>query len=294
MIGQKNISALQDLKRLFGFVAQGALGDNGKPNECTSPLDDLMKVVLSCCKILVDAFLELNATIERKAAGEKDVLDRRLELLERSICETGERARALAAELDDVSRHVEHNVVVTASIRQDVEGLQRGIEKHAIFIEGELQQLKEVSAVATEFMTIYGEQDVVGRLRGICELLRIERGSDHVTRSQTIDRFLATLDDQRCIVEELLIAKSTTGAQPVLGFAVKDSPEGTVVSDVFKGFPAEKSGLEVGDRIVALASAAVKKRADVERALEKMANQSDVLIHAVRGGQLIEIRCQRV
>lgn len=296
------ISALLDLQKLFRYFAEPGLhrADGGVLSSDTFPAvsDDLMKVILSCCKILVDAVIDLhhsrksgiNLSTEPPNVTTCDDVNcgtntRRVDLLERSICEIGEQVQMMKTTMAEVQLCL----ATASSVQEDIDRLCRGIEKHALFVEDELNGFREVTNVASEFMVLYQSHSIIGRLNDIDRIFGIySQGSpslvgDPESRSAVLDHILRsiTVDDP---------AASFSQSQPTLGFAVRDGPDGPCVTEVFKGFPAESWGIKVGDVIVAVSGIIVTSRADVQQQLSSI-SESPVTLSVRRDQRLVDVCC---
>ena len=74
-----------------------------------------------------------------------------------------------------------------------------------------------------------------------------------------------------------------------VGFNLRDTPEGVVVSALTAGLPVARAGLAVGDRLVALDGEPIRTVLDYDRAAEAFERDRRVLFSVARNGQRLEL-----
>lgn len=108
-----------------------------------------------------------------------------------------------------------------------------------------------------------GMLDVQGRLCGVGSLLvqQVTQGGDTIAGNMVvpIDLLKPILDDLRHY------GRSKQPPRPWMGMMVQDTTEGLVVAGVYEGCPAARAGVQVGDRVLAVAGSEPESLADLFR-----------------------------
>lgn len=108
-----------------------------------------------------------------------------------------------------------------------------------------------------------GMLDVQGRLCGVGSLLvqQVTQGGDTIAGNMVvpIDLLKPILDDLRHY------GRSKQPPRPWMGMMVQDTTDGLVVAGVYEGCPAARAGVQVGDRVLAVAGSEPESLADLFR-----------------------------
>ena len=133
-----------------------------------------------------------------------------------------------------------------------------------------------------------GMLDEDGRLCGIGSLLvqQVTQGGDSIAGNMVVP-----IDLLKPILEDLKrYGRSRLPPRPWMGMMVQETDDGLVVAGVYEGCPADRAGVMVGDRVIAVSGAPPESLADMFRKVWALGPAgSQVPLTVGRGEQVLDL-----